>query len=151
MKRSDIYSLILIAGIGTFAAFLACNAILGDPNEAKIEYKTVSKVLTNELAVPNEEVFNDTAINPTIEVYVGDCEDIDQNGMLDMAELAVCGRVEASTVNSETTEEDLKRLRDGDYCITVEVSEGKKKTLCQSEKVEYIDDLLGKRDDGDEE
>lgn len=95
MKRSDIYSLILIAGIGTLAAFLACNALLGDPNEAKVEFKTVSTVLTSDLAEPNEEIFNGTAINPTIEVYVGDCEDIDQNGMLDKAELIACGREQA--------------------------------------------------------
>lgn len=96
MKRSDVYSLILIAGIGTLAAFLACNAILGDPGEAKVEFKTVGEVITSELAEPNEEIFNSTAINPTIEVYVGDCEDIDQNGMLDKAELIACGREQAS-------------------------------------------------------
>ena len=95
MKRSDIYSLILIAGIGTLAAFLACNALLGDPNKASIEFTTVSTVLTSDLAEPNEEIFNGTAINPTIEVYVGDCEDIDQNGMLDKAELIACGREQA--------------------------------------------------------
>lgn len=104
MKRSDIYSLILIAGIGTLAAFLACNAILGDPNEAKVEFTTVREVLTNELASPNEEIFNSTAINPTIEVYVGDCEDIDQNGMLDRAELIACGREQAP--EDEENEDD---------------------------------------------
>lgn len=106
MKRSDIYSLILIAGIGTFAAFLACNAILGDPSEAEVKYKTVSTVLTNELAEPNEEVFNATAINPTIEVYVGDCEDIDQNGILDKAELIACGREQAPDDDEEKEGED---------------------------------------------
>ncbi len=101
MKRSDIYSLVLIAGIGTLAAFLACNAILGDPNDAKVELKTVNTVLTNDLAEPNEEIFNSTAINPTIEVYVGDCEDIDQNGMLDKAELIACGREQAPEEDEE--------------------------------------------------
>ncbi len=104
MKRSDIYSLILVAGIGTLAAFFACNAILGDPNEAKVEFTTVSTVLTSDLASPNEEIFNSTAINPTIEVYVGDCEDIDQNGMLDKAELIACGREQAP--EDEENEDD---------------------------------------------
>lgn len=114
MKRSDIYSLILIAGIGTFAAFLACNAILGDPNDAKVEFKTVSKVLTNELAVPNEEIFNDTAINPTIEVYVGDCEDIDQNGMLDRAELVACGREQAPDDEEDENGEEGEKKEDAE-------------------------------------
>jgi len=101
VKRSDIYTLILIAGIGTLAAFLACNAILGDPNEAKVEFKKVNAVITSDLVEPDEEVFNSTAINPTIEVYVGDCEDIDRNGMLDKAELIACGRVQAPNDEGE--------------------------------------------------
>lgn len=95
MKQSDIVTLILIAGIGTLAAFFACNAILGDPNEAKVEFKTVSRVIDSEVKMPDPEIFNSGAINPTIEVYVGDCEDIDQNGILDMAELIACGREQA--------------------------------------------------------
>lgn len=105
MKRSDIYSLILVAGIGTLAAFFACNAILGDPSEAKVEFKSVSNVFSNELANPEKEVFNSTALNPTIEVYVGDCEDIDQNGMLDMAELVACGKEEAPKDEDEEEED----------------------------------------------
>lgn len=105
MKRSDIYSLVLIAGIGTLAAFFACNAILGDPSEAKVEFTTVTKVLTSDLAEPNEEIFNDTAINPTIEVYVGDCKDIDQNGELDQAELIACGREDVPELGEEDDED----------------------------------------------
>lgn len=101
MRQSDIISLILIAGIGTLAAFFACNAILGDPDEASTEFKTVNKVITNDLVAPDPEIFNAYAINPTIEVYVGDCEDIDQNGILDMAELIACGREEAPEEEGE--------------------------------------------------
>lgn len=110
MKRSDIYSLILIAGVGTLAAFLACNALLGDPNKASVEFTTVSTVLTSDLAEPNEEIFNGTAINPTIEVYVGDCEDIDQNGMLDKAELIACGREQAPDEEDDGDDEGKMRL-----------------------------------------
>lgn len=95
MKQSDIFTLILIAGIGTLAAFFACNALLGDPDQAKVEFKTVSRVIESNVASPDPEIFNAGAINPTIEVYVGDCEDIDQNGILDMAELIACGREQA--------------------------------------------------------
>lgn len=105
MKRSDIYSLVLIAGIGTLAAFLACNAILGDPSDAKVEFKSVSSVVSNDLAQPDREIFNSMAINPTIEVYVGDCEDIDQNGMLDKAELIACGREQVPDSDEEDDDE----------------------------------------------
>lgn len=135
MKQSDIFALILIAGIGTLAAFFACNAILGDPDESIVEYKVVDSVIKSDLAVPNADVFNALAINPTIEVYVGNCEDIDQNGILDMAELVACGRESAP----EYTEEQLRDLYDTDECIiTVDGAE-----LCGDEKKAYIDGVLG--------
>lgn len=76
------------------AAFFVCQSLLGDPSKASVKFKTVSEDVSSELTAPNPEVFNSTSINPTIEVYVGDCEDIDQNGILDDAELAACARVE---------------------------------------------------------
>ncbi len=134
MKQSDIFTLILIAGIGTLAAFFACNAILGDPDEAKVEYKTVSEVLKSDLAQPRSDVFNELAINPTIEVYVGNCEDIDQNGILDMAELVACGRENAP----EYSEEQLRELLENEECMIS--SEGVE--LCGDEKREYIEGIL---------
>lgn len=92
MKQSDIFSLIMVASIGTLVAFFVCKAIMGDPDEAMTSFRTVNKVISASLAQPDSEIFNSTAINPTIEVYVGDCEDIDQNGILDQAELIACGR-----------------------------------------------------------
>lgn len=94
MKQSDIFALILIAGIGTLAAFLVCNAIMGNPDEAVTKFKALDKVISKDLTVPNPEIFNVGAVNPTIEVYVGNCEDIDQNGILDQWELMACGRVQ---------------------------------------------------------
>ena len=91
MRQSDIFSLILVASIGTLVAFFACRAIMGDPGDAQTTFTAVNKVVSSSLAQPNPDVFNSTAINPTIEVYVGECEDIDQNGILDQAELAACG------------------------------------------------------------
>lgn len=135
MKQSDIFTLILIAGIGTLAAFFACNAILGDPDEAKVEYKTVSEVITSDLANPRSDVFNALAINPTIEVYVGNCEDIDQNGILDMAELVACGRENAP----EYSEEQLRELLENDECMI----SGEGMELCGDEKRAYIEGVLG--------
>lgn len=90
MKQSDIFTLILIAGIGTIAAFFVCQTIMGDPNKAVVSFKTVKEVVSNGLVAPDPEVFNSTAINPTVEVYVGECEDRDKNGILDEEELKVC-------------------------------------------------------------
>lgn len=93
MKQSDIFSLIMIAGIGTLVAFFVCQSIMGDPDDASIKYTRLSSVISNNLEMPDPEVFNSTAINPTVEVFVGDCEDINQNGLLEDFELEACGKV----------------------------------------------------------
>lgn len=90
MKQSDIFTLILIAGIGTLAAFFVCQTLLGDPDQAKVEFKTIRTMVSSELTAPDPEVFNSTAINPTVEVYVGECEDRDKNGILDENEVRWC-------------------------------------------------------------
>ncbi len=90
MKQSDVFTLILVAGIGTLGAFFACQAILGDPNAASVTFKKVNREVNSSLVAPDPEIFNSTAINPTVEVYVGGCEDIDQNGILDESELKIC-------------------------------------------------------------
>ena len=134
MKQSDIFTLVLIAGIGTLASFFVCNMIFSDPNEASVTFKTVSSVIEPDLVSPNAEIFNSTAINPTIEVYVGNCEDIDQNGILDMAELVACGRENAP----EYSEEQLRELLENEECMIS--SEGVE--LCGDEKREYIEGIL---------
>lgn len=93
MKQADIFSLIMIAGIGTLVAFFVCQSLMGDPNEASVKFKKLAAPISSNLVAPNPEVFNSTAINPTVEVFVGDCEDINQNGILDDFELDACGKV----------------------------------------------------------
>lgn len=138
MKQSDIFTLILVAGIGVLASYFLCNMLLGDPDEAKVEFKTVSSVISSSVANPDPEIFNIHAINPTVEVYVGQCEDIDQNGMLDVAELAACGRAEVDTVTVDSTVDELRGMLESDKCIVT--IEGQ--TLCNEEKQAYLTGLL---------
>lgn len=104
MKKSDIITIAMVAAIGTLVSFFAVNAILGNPDEAYESYKTI-KVVEADLSQPDPEVFNSSAINPTIEVYVGDCEDVDQDGVLSQAELVACGRVDAVDTADDVDEE----------------------------------------------
>lgn len=94
MKQSDIFSLILIASVGTLAAFFVCQSLMGNPDDASVKFKALVNPVSSALVVPDPEVFNSAAINPTVEVYVGACEDVDQNGILDAAELEACTTVE---------------------------------------------------------
>lgn len=101
MKQSDIFTLVLIAGIGTLAAFFVCQTLLGDPSQASVKFKTVNRTVSADLVAPDPEIFNSMSINPTIEVYVGDCEDIDQNGILDDVELEICEQTKENAANKD--------------------------------------------------
>lgn len=102
MKQSDIFSIVVVASVGTLAAFFICQAIMGKPEEAVVHFTGLADVISKDLKDPDPEVFNATAINPTIEVFVGDCEDLDKNGILDDLELQACGRIEAPEEEGES-------------------------------------------------
>lgn len=90
MKVSDIATVILVAVISTVAAALTVNAILGDPNEESVVIKYMD-VVQPTVAEPDAEVFNPEAVNPTVEVYVGKCE----NGQTWNEETQECFNAEA--------------------------------------------------------
>ena len=95
--QSNLLLAIVIGVVGAVAAFLACNAIMG-PIE-KVTFNTVDSTVTTTLAEPNPEVFNYMSLNPTVEVYVGECKNRDESGKcLDTAEKTTA----TETENQET-------------------------------------------------
>lgn len=129
MKQSDIFTIIIIASVGMVGAFFASNALLGNPDDLSLKHKTISQIVT-EVVAPDEETFNRAAINPTVEVYVGECEDVDQNGILDRAELAACGKVAP-----EQTEEEKNKEKDKEK-VEVKQDEANSKENAASQKNE---------------
>ena len=110
MKQSDIFTIVIIALVGTLAAFFGVSSFLGDPDKVTAEIVTVQDVSAS-LTEPDSELFNSYAINPTVEVYVGNCEDVDHNGILSQAELIQCNGTSEDTNDEEQpvvveTEED---------------------------------------------
>lgn len=114
MKQSDIFSIILVASVGTLAAFFICQALMGDPSKASISFKGLRTEVTSKLVDPDPEVFNSVAINPTVEVYVGDCEDIDQNGILDDSELEECNRLQREETDCDAFDYDKNGIISAD-------------------------------------
>ena len=104
MKKSEIISVILIASIGTIIAAFMTNMILGNPDERSVSFNTIAEIEPS-LDEPDPEMFNVTAINPTVEVYVGDCQDIDQNGIIDRAELVACSKAAPEEIQVSNGEE----------------------------------------------
>lgn len=92
MKQSDIFSIIIIAVVGTLASYFAINAFLPNPDDATAVITTIDEI-SPDLATPDSELFNPDAINPTVEVLIDGCKDLDHNGLIDYAELVACGKI----------------------------------------------------------
>lgn len=71
MKKSDIAMIILIASISMMAAYFAVGAIPGLKNANEpVKVKTIEKYEAD-VGEPDPKVFSKDAINPTIEVTIG--------------------------------------------------------------------------------
>lgn len=127
MKKSDILTVIMVATVGIVVTTVLLNMLLGNPDDKSVTFKNV-QVIEPSLATPDPEVFNVEAINPTIEVYVGNCVDQDQDGKLSEEEQAVCGRGikpgDNNGENNENTENTENTTVDNTQDAVVIIQEG---------------------------
>ncbi len=133
MRRSDIFTVTFVASVGVFLTFIACSFLLGDPDTRYLKHKTIGKI-TADLTSPDPEVFNVDAINPTVEVYVGSCEDVDRNGILDRAELVACGRATPETAAEEEKKEKAEEKKKEETEKTSDGEDEDSKTKADSDK-----------------
>ena len=71
MKKTDIALIILIAMISVVASYFVMQNLLGDPSEKKADVKTM-EAISDQFVEPNKEIFNKSAINPTVEIVIGE-------------------------------------------------------------------------------
>jgi len=71
MKKSDIAMIILIASVSVMIAYFVAKAIVGDVQNETVKVKTTDAISTD-ITQPDPSVFNTNAINPTVEVIIGD-------------------------------------------------------------------------------
>ena len=76
--KADLATTVIAALLGVFIAFFVCDLFLGEIDSVSV--KTVEGNIDTSLADPNPEVFNYRALNPTVEVYVGTCQEVDASG-----------------------------------------------------------------------
>lgn len=69
MKKSDLASIVLIASLSIIVAFFATNALFEQVATEEVTVKTIDPI-TTEIVAPNEAIFNENAINPTVEVQI---------------------------------------------------------------------------------
>lgn len=65
--------IILIASISILGAYFAGKAIIGDVGSQSAKVKTTDKI-TTKVTEPDPAVFNSNAINPTVEVIIGNTQ-----------------------------------------------------------------------------
>jgi len=70
MKKSDIAVIIFIASLSVGVAYFVANSVLGSPSNETKKVRTVQSI-SSEVAQPDPTVFNENAINPTVEVEIG--------------------------------------------------------------------------------
>ena len=90
MKRNDIALTVAVAIIGVIISFVLCNFIFGDPDKEEITFTSLSSTIEASVEEPNREIFNPSSINPTVEIYIGNCQDIDMDGELSDEEQTEC-------------------------------------------------------------
>ncbi len=78
MVKKDLFNSILLAIVGVLVAYFSCNMFIGEPEE--FSFKTVESSVSTDLANPDPEVFNYNALNPTVETYVGNCSNYNEQG-----------------------------------------------------------------------
>jgi hypothetical protein len=71
MKKSDVAMIILIASISVMVAYFVAKAVIGDTQNQSVKVKTVDSISTD-ITQPDSSVFNSNAINPTVQVIIGD-------------------------------------------------------------------------------
>ena len=62
--------IILIASVSVMIAYFVAKAIVGDVQNETVKVKTTDTISTD-ITQPDASVFNTNAINPTVEVIIG--------------------------------------------------------------------------------
>lgn len=73
MRKQDIAMIILIAGVSALISYFVVNEIpsIGKPSEEKFTTNTMTEI-SDQIAEPSDEIFNDKAINPTVQITIGE-------------------------------------------------------------------------------
>ncbi len=76
--HTGLSSSVGLSVLGAVLAFVICNMLFGEIED--VSFKTISGKVNTTLSEPDVEVFNYKALNPTVEVYIGDCDQQDAYG-----------------------------------------------------------------------
>ncbi|MBO7718465.1 hypothetical protein J6S37_03170 [Candidatus Saccharibacteria bacterium] len=79
--KNDLITSIALAVVGILIAYFVTNLLIDQMMPlASFPVKTITSSVDTNLVDPDPEVFNYKAIDPTVEVYVGDCTEYNERG-----------------------------------------------------------------------
>ena len=73
--KTDLVTSIGVAVVGALVAYFVCNMFIGPLESFSFSTLTPGSNLSTSLEEPDPAIFNYKALNPTVEVYVGDCQE----------------------------------------------------------------------------
>lgn len=76
--KKDLVTVIIAAVTGFIIAYITTNLLY--PTIEAVQVKTLGETVDSSIIMPSEDVFNFRSINPTVEVYVGQCKEYNANG-----------------------------------------------------------------------
>lgn len=78
--KSDLATSIVVAIVGVIGAFFITNYFVGEPEIIEVKSIENASDASSSVAEPNPALFNSKALNPTVEVYVGECSEYNELG-----------------------------------------------------------------------
>ena len=76
--KSDLTTSVVVFIVGTIIAYFAGSMVFSAPSSVSIE--TLKADASYTFPDPDEEIFNFRAINPTVEAWIGECTNYDNEG-----------------------------------------------------------------------
>jgi hypothetical protein len=73
MKQKDIALIIVLAGVSAIVSFLASGWLFGKPADREQKAEVVD-VITSDFSLPDSKYFNNSSIDPTQLIQIGDAE-----------------------------------------------------------------------------
>ncbi|MBC7459272.1 hypothetical protein H7200_00990 [Candidatus Saccharibacteria bacterium] len=75
MKRTDLAMIVLIAAVSAGIAYFVASNLFGTMDEQGVKVKTID-AMTSVVEKPDTKIFNDNAINPSVEVTISNTDPV---------------------------------------------------------------------------
>ena len=79
--KQDLVTSIFAAVVGALVAYFVCGMFLPSFDDMSVTIPKLAAEESFSLSEPDAEIFNYRSVNPTVEVWVGGCKNLGNNGV----------------------------------------------------------------------